>query len=391
MNSFDFHNPVRIVFGPGSASKAGALAAPFGSKAVVVTTRGSVKRLGILDKVIKALDEAGVQSAVLEGVDPNPRLKTVYEGVRICREFGAEMLVAVGGGSVIDCAKAIAVGARYEGDVWEVITRRGKVTGALPFGTVLTLAATGSEMNANSVITNWETQEKLGWSAPPYTYPAFSILDPVYTFTVPKDQTAYGVVDMMSHALEQYFYASSSALLVDRWIEELLRTVMEAGPKAVANPEDYAARETLMFCGTMALNEMLSMGTDGGDWATHGIEHAVSAVYDIPHGGGLAIIQPNWMKYCLDVNPARFARLAVRVFDVDPAGRSEREVGLEGIERLRQFWTSIGAPSRLADYGIGDDQIARMAALATERKGGTIGKFRKLAEADVAEILRMSL
>jgi alcohol dehydrogenase YqhD (iron-dependent ADH family) len=240
-------------------------------------------------------------------------------------------------------------------------------------------------MNNGSVITNWETKEKVGWF---HTYPAFSILDPVNTFTVPRDQTVNGVVDMMSHALEQYFHNAPNTPLQDRWIEGLLRTVIEAAPQALANPADYEARETLLYCGTMALNQIVSMGT-GGDWATHGIEHEVSAIYDIPHGGGLAILQPNWMKYCLDANPGRFAQLAVRVFDVDPAGRSDREVGLEGIERLRKFWSGIGAPSRLADYQIGDDQIPVMAAQATAH--GEIGGFRKLAKDDVAAIYRMSL
>jgi len=390
MENFVFHNPTKLIFGRGQLSRLRQELEPYGKRLLLVYGGGSIKRTGLYDEVMAILREAGCQVFELAGVEPNPRLSTVHRGVAICRQEQIDFILAVGGGSVIDCAKAIAVGARYDGDVWEVITGKGQATGALPFGTVLTLAATGSEMNPSSVITNWETRQKLGWSAEPYTYPAFSILDPVYTFTVPRNHTVYGVVDMMSHALEQYFHAADNAPLIDRWIEDLLRTVMEAAPKVVANPTDYEARETLMFCGTMALNDVLSMGTDGGDWATHAIEHALSAVYDIPHGGGLAIVQPNWMKYCLDVNPARFARLAVRVFDVDPAGRTDREVGLEGIERLRQFWTGLGAPARLADYGVGDDQLERLASLSL--KGGTtIGVFRKLTREDVAAILRMSL
>jgi len=363
--------------------------AGYGKRVLLVYGGGSINRSGLYDEVMAILREMGAEVHELPGVEPNPRLSSVRKGVEICRREEIDFILAVGGGSVIDCVKAIAVGARHEGDVWEVITGKGQATGGVPFGTVLTLAATGSEMNPGAVITNWETKEKVGWfGAPPYSFPTFSILDPVYTFTVPRDQTVYGVVDMMSHALEQYFHAAANTPLQDRWIEGLLRTVMEAAPKALANPEDYEARETLLYCGTMALNQILSMGT-GGDWSTHWLEHAVSAVYDIPHGGGLAILFPNWMKYCLDANPGRFAQLAVRVFDVDPAGRSDREVGLEGIERLRQFWTGTGAPSRLADYGIGDDQIPAMAAKATQ--GGEIGVFRRLTKGDVAEIYRMSL
>lgn len=388
MDNFIFHNPTKLIFGRGQLARLPKELARYGQRVLLVYGGGSIKRSGLYDQVVAVLREAGAQVHELPGVEPNPRLSTVRKGVEICKREQIDFILAVGGGSVLDCTKAIAVGAKYEGDVWDIITRKGRATGAVPFGTVLTLAATGSEMNPGSVITNWETQEKLGWGAPPYSFPAFSILDPVNTFTVPRDQTVYGVVDMMVHALEDYFHANPNTPLQDRWTEGLLRTVIEAAPKAVANPEDFEARETLLYCGTMALNGILGMGTDG-DWATHSIEHAVSAFYDIPHGGGLAILFPNWMKYCLDANPGRFAQLAVRVFDVAAAGRSDREVGLEGIERLRQFWTSIGAPARLADYQIGADQIPAMAAKAAPR--GEIGGFRKLTPADVAQIYEMSL
>jgi alcohol dehydrogenase YqhD (iron-dependent ADH family) len=388
MNNFVFHNPTKLIFGRGQLAQLASLLTGYGKRVLLVYGGGSIKRSGLYDEVMTILRQAGAEVHELPGVEPNPRLSTVHKGVAICRQEQIDFILAVGGGSVIDCTKAIAVGARYAGDVWEVITGKARATGGVPFGTVLTLAATGSEMNAGSVITNWETKEKLGWFGAPYTFPTFSILDPVHTFTVPRDQTVNGIVDMMSHSLEQYFHRAANTPLQDRWIEGLLRTVIEAAPQVLANLEDYEARETLLYCGTMALNQFVSMGT-GGDWATHGMEHEVSAIYDIPHGGGLAILTPNWMKYCLDANPGRFAQLAVRVFDVDAAGRSDREVGLEGIERLRQFWTSIGAPSRLADYEIGDDQIQAMAAKATAR--GEIGGFRALTKEDVAAIYQMSL
>lgn len=388
MNNFVFHNPTRLIFGRGQLSQLRNEIDQYGRRVLLAYGGGSIKRSGLYDAVMAILKEADAEVHELPGVEPNPRLSTVHNGVDICKREQIDFILAVGGGSVIDCAKAIAVGAKYVGDVWEVITRKAQATGALPFGTVLTIAATGSEMNAGSVITNWEKNEKVGWGASPYSYPTFSILDPVYTFTLPRNQTVYGIVDMMSHGLEQYFHDATNAPLQARWIEGLLRTVMEAAPKVLENLEDYDARETLLYCGTMALNGVTSMGI-GGDWATHSIEHAVSAVYDIPHGGGLAILFPNWMRYCLDTDPGRFAQLGVRVFEVDPAGRSDREVGLEGIERLRQFWSSIGAPSRLADYEIGDEQIAVMAEKATPN--GEIGRFRKLTKEDVAEIYRMSL
>lgn len=389
MKNFTFHNPTKLIFGRGQLARLGEEVSAYGKRVLLVYGGGSIKRTGLYDDVVKILDDVGAEWVELAGVEPNPRLSTVQEGIDLCRAHDIDFVLAVGGGSVLDCAKAIVVGARFDGDIWDVITGKARATGALPLGTVLTLAATGSEMNANSVITNWETKEKVGWAAAPYTYPAFSILDPVYTFTVPREHTVYGIVDMMCHALEQYFHTAENTPLQDRWIEALLRTVIEAAPKALENPEDYEARETLLYCGTMALNHILSMGTGGGDWATHDIEHAVSAVYDIPHGGGLAILYPNWMKYVLDAAPARFARLAQEVFDVDPAGRSEREVGLEGIERLRRFWTDLGAPARLADYGIGDENLEVMAEKAVAF--GPIGELRELSKDDVVEIYRMSL
>lgn len=387
MNSFVLYNPTKLIFGRGQLERLESELTDYG-RILLVYGGGSIKQNGLYDQVGAILRKADAVVHELSGVEPNPRLSTVHKGVEICRREDIDFILAVGGGSVIDCVKAIAVGARFDGDVWDVITGKEKATAALPFGTVLTLAATGSEMNPHSVITNWETNEKIGWASVPHTFPLFSILDPVFTFTVPRDQTVYGVVDIMSHALEQYFHTATNTPLQDRWIEGLLRTVIEAAPVALEQPDKYEARETLLYCGTMALNQLLSRGA-GGDWATHEIEHALSAVYDIPHGGGLAILFPNWMKYCLDADPSRFAQLAVRVFDVDAAGRSDREIGLEGIERLRQFWTGIGAPSRLADYDIGPEQIPAMTKKAL--RYGELGVFRKLTEEDVAEIYRMSL
>ncbi|KAA0561197.1 iron-containing alcohol dehydrogenase [Rossellomorea aquimaris] len=387
MNEFTFYNPTKLIFGKGQVEQLKELVPQYGKKVLVVYGGGSIKRNGLYDQVMSVLKDIDREVFELSGVEPNPRLSTVRRGVEISKENNIEFILAVGGGSVIDCTKAIAAGAKYDGDAWDLVTKKAFAKEALPFGTVLTLAATGSEMNAGSVITNWETNEKYGWGSP-VTFPQFSILDPVNTFTVPKDQTIYGMVDMMSHVFEQYFNNATNTPLQDRMCESVLTTVIETAPKLLNDLENYELRETILYSGTIALNGMLQMGYNG-DWASHNIEHAVSAVYDIPHAGGLAILFPNWMKHNLKVNPSRFAQLAERVFNVDPAGKSEEEVALEGIEKLREFWTSIGAPSRLADYDIDDSQLDLMADKAMVN--GEFGNFNKLNKDDVLAILKASL
>lgn len=387
MDNFTFFNPTKLIFGKDLVQQLKTEVPQYGKKVLLVYGGGSIKRNGLYDQVVSLLKEIDVELFELSGVEPNPRLSTVKKGVEICRTEGIEFLLAVGGGSVIDCTKAIAAGAKYDGDTWDLMTRKAVAKEALPFGTVLTLAATGSEMNSGSVITNWETNEKYGWGSP-VTFPQFSILDPVNTYTVPRDQTVYGIVDMMTHVFEHYFHLTENTELQDRMCEGLLLTVMEAAPKLLENLESYEHRATILYSGTMALNGMLSMGYRG-DWATHNIEHAVSAVYDIPHGGGLAILFPNWMKHNLKVKPERFKKLAVRVFGVNPEGKTDEEVGLEGIDKLRDFWNSIGAPSCLADYDIDDSQIEVMADKAMVY--GEFGNFTKLNKEDVMAIYRASL
>ncbi|MCM3004403.1 iron-containing alcohol dehydrogenase [Priestia koreensis] len=387
MDNFTFYNPTKLIFGEDQLSAIKEQLPQYGKKVLLVYGGGSIKRSGLYDDVVAVLKEAEADVHELAGVEPNPRLTTVQKGIDICKTENIEFLLAVGGGSVIDCTKAIAAGAKYDGNVWDIITKKAFASEALPFGTVLTLAATGSEMNAGSVITNWETQEKYGWGSPA-TFPQFSILDPKNTFTVPKDQTVYGMVDMMSHVFEQYFHHTSNTPLQDRMCESVLKTVIETAPKLLNDLENYELRETILYSGTIALNGMLSMGARG-DWATHNIEHAVSAVYDIPHAGGLAILFPNWIKHTLEENPARFAQIAERVFEVDPAGKSDKEVALEGVEKLSAFWSSLGAPSRLADYEIGEDKLDLIADKAMAY--GEFGQFKKLNKEDVLAILNASL
>lgn len=387
MDNFTFWNPTKLIFGKGQLQQLKTEVPKFGKKVLLVYGGGSIKRNGLYDDVMALLNEICSETFELSGVEPNPRISTVRKGVEICKNEDIDFILAVGGGSVIDCTKAIAAGSKYDGDAWDIVVKRGTVNDALPFGTVLTLAATGSEMNSGSVITNWETNEKYGWGSP-HTFPKFSILDPVNTFTVPKDQTVYGIVDIMSHVFEHYFHQAEHTELQDRLCESILLTVMETAPKLVNDLENYVYRETILYCGTMALNGMVNMGFSG-DWATHNIEHAVSAVYDIPHGGGLAILFPNWLKHNLQVNPARFKKLAVRVFGVNPDGKTDEEVGLEGIDKLREFWNSIGAPARLADYDIDGTKLDVMADKAMVN--GEFGNFKKLSRDDVLAIYEASL
>lgn len=387
MNEYIYYNPTRLVFGKNQIQTLKDELGNFGKKVLVVYGGGSIKRNGLYDEVMNELKKMEAEVSELSGVEPNPRVSTVRRGVEICKERGIDALLAVGGGSVIDCTKAIAAGAKYDGDVWDLITLKAQPQEALPFGTILTLAATGSEMNSGSVITNWETQEKYGWGSP-LVFPKFSILDPSYTFSVPRDQTIYGIVDMMSHVFEQYFHNATNTPLQDRFAESILLTVMEAAPKLLEDLENYNLRETILYSGTMALNGTLQMGLRG-DWGSHNIEHAVSAVYDIPHAGGLAILFPNWMRHNVDTNVARFKQLAVRVFNVESEGKSDKEIALEGIDRLSAFWTSLGAPSALADYDIDDSKLDLIADKAMAR--GEFGNFKSQNKEDVLNILRMSL
>ena len=387
MNEYIYYNPTRLVFGKNQIQTLKDELGKFGKKVLVVYGGGSIKRNGLFDEVMNELNKMDAEVSELSGVEPNPRVSTVRKGVEICKEKNIDVLLAVGGGSVIDCTKAIAAGAKYDGDVWDIITLKAQVEDALPFGTVLTLAATGSEMNSGSVITNWETQEKYGWGSP-LVFPKFSILDPTYTFSVPKDQTIYGIVDMMSHVFEQYFHNATNTPLQDRFAESILLTVMETAPKLLDDLENYELRETILYNGTMALNGTLQMGVRG-DWGSHNIEHAVSAVYDIPHAGGLAILFPNWMRHNVDTNVARFKQLVVRVFNVETEGKSDKEVALEGIDRLSAFWTSLGAPNALKDYDIDDSKLDLIADKAMAR--GEFGNFKKQNKEDVLNILRMSL
>ncbi|KAF1678190.1 iron-containing alcohol dehydrogenase [Bacillus mexicanus] len=390
MENFTYYNPTKLIFGKGQIEQLRKEVNQYGKNVLLVYGGGSIKRNGLYDQVTSILKEEGALVHELSGVEPNPRLATVEKGIDLCREHHIDFLLAVGGGSVIDCTKAIAAGVKYDGDAWDIFSKKVTAKDALPFGTVLTLAATGSEMNPDSVITNWETNEKYVWGSN-VTHPRFSILDPENTFTVPENQTVYGMVDMMSHVFEQYFHNVKNTPLQDRMCFAVLQTVIETAPKLLEDLENYELRETILYAGTIALNGTLQMGYFG-DWASHTMEHAISAVYDIPHAGGLAILFPNWMRYTLDTNVGRFKNLMLNMFDIDTEGKTDKEIVLEGIDKLSAFWTSLGAPSRLADYDIGEEKLELIADIAAkEMEHGGFGNFQKLNKDDVLAILRASL
>lgn len=390
MENFTYYNPTKLIFGKGQLEQLRKELKQYGKNVLLVYGGGSIKRNSLYNQVTDILKEEGAAVHELSGVEPNPRLATVEKGIELCRQHDIDFLLAVGGGSVIDCTKAIAAGVKYDGDAWDIFSKKVTAEDALPFGTVLTLAATGSEMNPDSVITNWETNEKFVWGSN-VTHPRFSILDPENTFTVPENQTVYGMVDMMSHVFEQYFHNIENTPLQDRMCFAVLQTVIETAPKLLEDLENYKNRETILYAGTIALNGTLQMGYFG-DWASHTMEHAVSAVYDIPHAGGLAILFPNWMRYTLDTNVGRFKNLMLNMFDIDTEGKTDKEIALEGIDKLSAFWTSLGAPSRLSDYEIGEEKLELIADIAAkEMEHGGFGNFQKLNKDDVLAILRASL
>lgn len=386
MENFNYYRPTELIFGRGTIGQVGEKASQIGKRILLVTGGGSVKRIGVYDQVVESLKNAGLEYYEISGIEPNPRITKVREGVKICREKEIDLVLSVGGGSTVDTGKAIAAGVLFEDDPWEMFAMEGEPDKAIPNAAVITLAATGSEMNGNAVITNMETKEKLAIHTPA-CFPKFSILDPETTFTVPREHTVYGIVDIATHVYEQYFSHTESTPIQDRWAEGIISTLLEESKKVLNNPEDYNARANIMLAGTLAINGLLEMGKVG-DWMSHAVEHELSAIYDIPHGGGLAILYPNWMKYVLSEGTEKFAQYAVRVFGVNPEGKTEKEVALEGIEKTREWFNSMGAPSSLKDYGIGEENLEMMAERAASNRSGN---YKKLKKEDVLKIFQMSL
>jgi alcohol dehydrogenase YqhD (iron-dependent ADH family) len=382
LENFIFHNPTKLIFGEGQIKHLPEEVLKHGDRVLIVTGKGSVKRSGLFAEAV-ALLKNKCTIFELEGIDPNPRLDSVREGVRICKDNNVNLVLAIGGGSVVDAAKGIASGALYDGDVWDFYMRKIDVAEALPIGVILTLAATGSEMNGNSVVTNMETHEKKGCPSI-HQYPTFSILDPTYTFTVPRADTVNGLVDIMAHVFEQYFSHTKDTPLQDRLCEGILLTVIENAADVLADPEDYVARANILLSGTFALNGLTRMGVIG-DWASHGIAHQPSGLYDVPHGAALAIILPHWMRHVLDEGVDKFKQYATKVWKVPESFGDDREIALEGIRRTAKFFELMGAPTSLQEYGIGADVIDMMAERATE--AGPLGSYKKLYFDDVKAIL----
>ena len=387
MQNFDYMTPTRLIFGKESIVKLPEVMRPLGKRVLLTYGGGSIKRSGLYDRVKELLKEFEIFE--LSGIQPNPKYDpSVLDGVRICKEMQVEVILAVGGGSVLDCSKAIAAGAKYDGDPWDLITSKVKAQAALPVVDVLTLAATGSEYDPFGVISRTETNDKIGYGDP-LLYPVCSILDPVYTFSVSKKQTAAGCADAMNHTIEQYFVADST-LLNDGFCESMLKSLMVNARKCIDNPEDYTARAEMMLCCTYGCNGILALGNSYSGWPCHGIEHALSAYYDITHGEGLAIITPRWMKHILSEKTIdRFVKYGVNVFGID-ASLPKQEIAGKAIEATYRFFESIGIPMHLREVGIDESRIDEMAHHIAVNEG-LENAYAPLTELDIKEILLESL
>ena len=391
MDNFTFYSPTYFVFGKDEENNTGKYVKRFGGTNVLIHYGGgSVIRSGLLDRVKASLEKEGITYEELGGVRPNPRSGLVYQGIELCREKKIDFILAVGGGSTIDSSKAIAAGTVYDGDFWDFY--QGKlVEKALPIGTILTIAAAGSEGSPDSVITKEEGMFKRGATGEGLR-PAFSILNPALTQTLPPFQTAAGITDIMAHLFERYFTNTKDVEVTDRVIEGLLMTMIHEAPKVIANPNDYQARANIMWAGMMAHNNCCGVGR-GQDWASHDIEHELSAVYDCAHGAGLAVVFPAWMTYNMNHDVMRFAQLASRVWGCSMDFANPENTAKAGIQALKNFLKSIGMPGNFAELGADEKDIPYMAHTACygNNGSGTIGGFVSLNEEDVANIYRLML
>jgi alcohol dehydrogenase YqhD (iron-dependent ADH family) len=362
MKQFEFYNPVRIIFGAGTFDALGAETARLGKKALLVKAEGPLEKLGVYARATKSMEAAGVHVVPLEGVAANPKLSSVRDGIRMAKEEKADVIIAVGGGSVIDCAKAIAVGAVHDGDVWDFFTgRRPAPEKALPIGAVSTLAATGAEMSLHCVITNAETNQKYA-SHFGVNYPRFSIIDPVLHTTVPRFITACGLCDTITHSAENYFVGDRNTPMTDRIAEGVVLTVLE-NEGILDNLKDVEMRANLAWAAAISINGLTDCGRGIFYYGAHTIEHALSAFYDVAHGAGLSVVHPAWLDYVCDQEPARFAHFAERVFGMTRAGKSDRVLGKAGIAALKAKYKAWGLPVTLAELGIKDtSKLEAMAA-----------------------------
>lgn len=394
MKDFSFYAPTEVVFGKESEEKVAQLVKKYGGTKVLVHYGGqSAKRSGLLDKICGLLDEGGIAHVDLGGVVPNPRLSKVKEGIALCREQGIDLILAIGGGSVIDSSKAIAYGVPYEGDVWDFYAGKAVPTTCLPVASVLTIPAAGSEMSEASVITNDESEVwlKLGYSNN-ISRPKFAIMNPERTFTLPAYQTAAGVTDIMLHTMERYFNPDCDMTVTDAIAEALMRTMKDCVFAVLKNPEDYRNRAQIMWAGSLAHNDVTGNRVNG-DWATHQIEHELSAMFDVTHGAGLAVIWPSWARYVMKENVSRFVRFAVNVMGVENDYTDPEGTALQGIAAMERFYHAIGMPNSIHELigrEVTEAEIEEMALKCTRNQTITQGKFKVLKTEDIAEIYRMA-
>lgn len=388
MNSFVYDIPTRVYFGENQLNNLGPELARFGKRVLLCYGGGSIKKVGLYDKITAELQKAGLECFELSGIDPNPRVSSVNEGAEICKKEKIDVVLAVGGGSVLDCAKFIGAATYYDGDAWDILLGKVDVKQCLPLITVLTLAATGSEMDAGGVISNPETKEKIGLIFP-CMQPKVSFLDPTNTYTVSRYQTACGAADMLSHIIEVYFNLNQDLQMLDGVMESLMKTVIQYAPIAMKEPENYEARANLMWSGSWAINGFINGGKRQA-WSCHPMEHELSAFYDITHGLGLAILTPRWMEYTLnEATVSKFYQFGVNVFGID-AGLPQMDVAKEAIQRFKTFlYDTLELQSTLTEIGIDETHFSAMAEKSVQ--GGLAYAFQPLTKEDVVNIFKMCL
>lgn len=389
MLNFNFYSPTYFIFGEEREKETGAYVKKFGgTKVLIHYGGGSAEKSGLLDRVRKSLEEGDVSYVELGGVEPNPKSGLVYKGIELCRKEKVDFILAVGGGSVIDSAKAIACGVLYDGDFWDFYDGTTRPTEALPVGTILTIAAAGSEGSGSSVITKEEGMLKRG-SGGDCMRPKFSILNPALTMTLPPYQTAAGATDIMAHVFERYFTNTKDVETTDRLCEAILLSMIHEVPKVIANPNDYQARANIMWAGMVAHNNIIGVGREQ-DWNSHDIEHELSGLYDVAHGAGLAVIMPAWMEYVVDHDVMRFAQVAVRVWGCQMEYSNPKKTALEGIQAFKKFLISIGMPINFEQLGAKEEDIPTLVKNFGLGDGKT-GGFVKLDSKDIEAIYRLAL
>ena len=388
MENFNFYSPTEFVFGKDRENEVGSYVRKYGgTKVLIHYGGGSAVKSGLIGKVKKSLDESGITYCELGGVKPNPRDTLVYRGIELCRSEGVDFILAVGGGSVIDSAKAIAAGVPYGGDFWDFYSKKAQVEAALPLAVIVTIAAAGSEGSRSSVITKEDGMLKRGIGYE-ILRPKFSIMDPALTQTLPAYQTAAGCTDIMAHVFERYFTNTTEVEITDRLCEAVLLTIVKETPRVIADPDNYDARANIMWAGMVAHNNICGVGRQQ-DWNSHSLEHELSGLYDVAHGAGLAVIMPAWMQYVYKHNVMRFCQMATRVFGCQMNFENPEATAVEGIHRFRSFLRGIGMPINFAELGAKEEDIP----VLVEKLGigdGKFGGFMELDRNDVTEIYRIA-